>query len=252
MGEQGGKHKCYWLKQEQGEYHHYGGTEPPGIDTTEVMVNHDDDDYIVTKDEEYAMPNIESSVKESVEKVKVESSITSYNISIKGRGISVKNQSNMVDDSDSDDEQEELEYLFRLNNDNFTEDDEHVNDTRIINDAHSEKVRNVSSIVKHDLHSATLSPEYLILILLLLLFVILLPSRFPQCVSWPRYRRIYPHRSSPVNYKVCDKAEPKNRVSIPQAIVGKYLFIASKIGNIHPGIENHNNTIEEDITEINI
>merc|ERR1719206_269904 len=96
--------------------------------------------------------------------------------------------------------------------------------------------------------SSTLSHEYLIIILLLLLFVILLPPRFPQC---SQSRRIAPQISSPLQYKVPDKADPDRGFSIQKVIVGKYLFIASKIGNLNMDIENHNADVEGDITEIN-
>ena len=212
-------------------------------------------------DEEYKVPDIQSYYADEqsynnegrMDKVKFENSITSYNVSIRGRNIAIMIQPTTTDSDDHTqafdegamdvDEREELESLFKIKNDNITD-----FKSGIMNISLEENGNMTSRTLTH--HSATLSHEYLILILVLLLFVILLPPRFPQC---SQTRRIVPYtRTSPLHSKVPDKTQASSGINIKKAIVGKYLLIASTIGNISANIESPKNSIEEEITEINI
>ena len=104
-------------------------------------------------------------------------------------------------------------------------------------------------------HSASISYHYIFLVFLLLILVILLPSKLPGCKKCAKSSKIYPQRSSPLLYKVTDNVEINQNFSKPyfsRKLIGKYLLIGSKTGNIDVDIESGNNDTEEDITEINI
>ena len=225
------------------------------------MIVKSDGDQTVYSDEEHNQADIGTIAEETVEKIKLENDLYDDSLTIRGRYLDIINTS-VTSDDDND-----INLLHRddetpVNNSILT-DAQQANDT--LAKLYDKTGYNITMIVvnnftifknlKTSQHSAIISYHYLFLVFLLLILVILLPSKLPACKKCAKSSKIYPHRSSPLLYKVTDNVEINQNFPKPyfsRKLIGKYLLIGSKTENIDVNIESGNNDTEEDITEINI
>ena len=225
------------------------------------MIVKSDGDQTVYSDEEHNQADIDTIVEETVEKIKLENNLYDDSLTIRGRYLDIINTS-VTSDDDND-----INILHQddetLVNKSILTNAQQANDTLAKlydKTGYNITMKDVNNLtifknLKTPQHSAIISYHYLFLVFLLLILVILLPSKLPGCKKCAKSSKIYPHRSSPLLYKVTDNVEINQNFSKPyfsRKLIGKYLLIGSKTGNIDVDIESGNNDTEEDITEINI
>ena len=232
------------------------------------MIIKSDGDKTVDSDEEHNKADIDTAAEENVEKIKLENDLYDDSLTMRGRYLDISNLSKTSNDSPvTSDDDNVIDILHQdvetLVNKSILTNAQQANDT--LAKLYDKTGYNITMIVvnnftifknlKTSQHLAIISYHYLFLVFLLLILVILLPSKLPACKKCAKSSKIYPHRSSPLLYKVTDNVEINQNFPKPyfsRKLIGKYLLIGSKTENIGVDIESGNIDTEVDITEINI